>query len=144
MQTFLPYPDFVESARVLDNRRLNKQIVEVLQIHNALENGGGWRNHPAVKMWIGYEEFLLTYGSVCYDEWARRLRSGIRGGKSFHKSGDQIRRRIVESDRTDRPWWFGDARFHSAHRAALLFKDPIFYSKYGWAEIPGLNYYWPI
>ena len=31
MQTFLPYADFVECARVLDDKRLNKQIVEAEQ-----------------------------------------------------------------------------------------------------------------
>ena len=37
MQTFLPYPDFAESAKVLDNKRLGKQRVECLQIMKALK-----------------------------------------------------------------------------------------------------------
>ena len=32
MQTFLPYPDFARSARVLDRKRLGKQRVETLQV----------------------------------------------------------------------------------------------------------------
>jgi len=32
MQTFLPFPDFAESAKCLDNRRLGKQRVEAKQI----------------------------------------------------------------------------------------------------------------
>lgn len=32
MQTFLPTPDFLETAKILDNKRLNKQIVEAYQI----------------------------------------------------------------------------------------------------------------
>lgn len=36
MQTFLPYKDFAECARVLDDKRLGKQRVECLQILNAL------------------------------------------------------------------------------------------------------------
>lgn len=32
MQTFLPYGDFRETVKVLDNKRLNKQKVECLQI----------------------------------------------------------------------------------------------------------------
>lgn len=39
MQTFLPYPDFTKSARVLDNKRLGKQRVECLQILKTLSNG---------------------------------------------------------------------------------------------------------
>jgi hypothetical protein len=36
MQTFLPYNDFVKSARVLDYKRLGKQRVEGMQIINAI------------------------------------------------------------------------------------------------------------
>ena len=36
MQTFLPYPSFEESAKVLDWRRLGKQRVEGMQIINAI------------------------------------------------------------------------------------------------------------
>jgi hypothetical protein len=36
LQTFLPYPDFAESAAVLDRMRLGKQRVETLQIAQAL------------------------------------------------------------------------------------------------------------
>lgn len=36
MQTFLPYPNFKASARVLDTKRLGKQRVENLQIMSAL------------------------------------------------------------------------------------------------------------
>jgi predicted RNase H-like HicB family nuclease len=67
MQTFLPYLDFAECARVLDDRRLGKQRVEVLQIARAITVPGyGWRHHPAVRMWRGYEEALggLRHGSA--------------------------------------------------------------------------------
>lgn len=44
MQTFLPYPNFAASARVLDNRRLGKQRVECVQILKAIQPGyaTGW------------------------------------------------------------------------------------------------------
>lgn len=52
MQTFLPYPDFAESAHVLDRSRLGKQRVETIQVQRGLVVPGyGWRHHPAVKMW---------------------------------------------------------------------------------------------
>ena len=59
MQTFLPYPDFQKTAQCLDNKRLGKQRVEARQIISTLEGkSNGWRNHPAVKMWKGYEDCL--------------------------------------------------------------------------------------
>lgn len=73
MQTFLPYPDFGRSARVLDRRRLGKQRVEVKQILRALRNpSSGWRNHPAVRMWRGHEYSLLSYGVAVCSEWRSR------------------------------------------------------------------------
>ena len=37
MQTFLPYRDFYQSAKVLDQKRLGKQRVEVLQLLNSIK-----------------------------------------------------------------------------------------------------------
>ena len=69
MQTFLPFADFAETARVLDGRRLGKQRVETLQILRALRVPGyGWRHHPAVGMWAGYEEALARYGLQMCEE----------------------------------------------------------------------------
>ena len=62
MQTFLPVADFKESAKILDYRRLGKQRVEARQILNALQGKSkGWVNHPATKMWKGYEPALEQY-----------------------------------------------------------------------------------
>jgi len=36
MQTFLPYPDFERSARVLDVKRLGEQRVECIQVLRGL------------------------------------------------------------------------------------------------------------
>ena len=51
MQTFLPYADFVKTAKCLDYRRLGKQRIEAFQILNILEGKttkAGWKHHPAV------------------------------------------------------------------------------------------------
>jgi len=50
MQTFLPYKDYDQCAEILDNKRLNKQILEAYQILKVLSGkspSGAWRNHPA-------------------------------------------------------------------------------------------------
>ena len=65
MQTFLPYASFEDVARTLDRKRLGKQRVEGMQILNVLAKPpgytGAWANHPAVKMWRGYENALKQY-----------------------------------------------------------------------------------
>ena len=64
MQTFFPHNNLVMNAQALDNKRLNKQILEGYQILKVLSNrseSGAWRNHPAVLMWKGAEYSLRTY-----------------------------------------------------------------------------------
>ena len=73
MQTFLPFPDFKQSASVLDRKRLGSQRVEAMQIFNALTvPGHGYRHHPAAKMWRGSEEGLVRYVLTMCDEWTKR------------------------------------------------------------------------
>lgn len=52
MQTFLPYGSYTESARCLDNRRLNKQRSECKQILNALRQGPTCPYNPTTKSYF--------------------------------------------------------------------------------------------
>ena len=62
MQTFLPYASFTDSLKALDNKRLGKQRVEAMQVLKALHIPDyGWRHHPCVKMWNGYDKALCDY-----------------------------------------------------------------------------------
>lgn len=52
----------LETARCLDKRRLNKQIIEVNQIISAIEgNSKAWRNHPITIMYENSLNFLRSY-----------------------------------------------------------------------------------
>jgi pyrimidine dimer DNA glycosylase len=55
MQTFLPYPRFERTARVLDAHHLGEQRVEAHVLRARHAPGYGWRLHPAVEMWRGHE-----------------------------------------------------------------------------------------
>ena len=110
MQTFLPFPDFQQSAAVLDRVRLGKQRVEALQILRALVIPEyGWQSHPAVRMWMGYVPALTMYGLAMVDEWTAR------GGE------DTTREKIMEfapqaahpdyAAKIPMPPWLGNAGF---------------------------------
>lgn len=138
MQTFLPYPDFYDTAKCLDNRRLNKQLVEVQQILRTLiGKSDGWQNHPAVRMWRGYESTLRGYGLTVNREYAQRFGRPL----AFHKSGQEVLQLILAD--TGPPPWLGLPAFHAAHRSNLLRKDPIWYGRFGWTEPNDLPYVWP-
>lgn len=133
MQTFLPYDDFALVAEVLDWKRLGKQRLEARQILNALDprSTSKWKNHPAVRMWKGYEKALQRYLNLMIDQWV------YRGYKNTMASV------LIEGDITYPPW-LGDERLHSSHRARLLSKDFEYYSKLGWVDDPNAPYWWPV
>ena len=133
MQTFLPYPEFDRSATCLDRQRLGKQRVECLGILKALRDGGGWSNHPAAKMWRGYENALVDYGVAVCREWIGRGYNDTCLAKiEAYRNGASIN-----------PPWLGDLRLHDSHRSNLLRKDDAHYSANGWTVGPELPYSWP-
>lgn len=54
----------LETARALDRRRLNKQIIECGQILDALNGAKAWSNHPCVLQYRGHKKWLWYYMSV--------------------------------------------------------------------------------
>lgn len=141
MQTFLPYPDFTQSAKVLDRQRLGKQRVEVVQILNVLhELRDGYRNHPAVKMWRGYEPQLCEYGLVMCNEWISR-----RYNDTCHEKISQHLEWATDGSFTlEKPPWFGDLNFHLSHQSNLVRKDPNHYRRFFPDVSPDLDYIWPV
>lgn len=143
MQTFLPFPDFEQSARCLDSKRLGKQRVETLQLLQALHRKQcnlsekvAWSNHPAAKMWQGHEQALIAYGvSVC-DEWISR------GYKDTCRA--KILAFVGEFEPSSDPLFLGDDEFHLSHQSNLLRKDFNHYVAYfeGFTDA-GLPYVWP-
>jgi hypothetical protein len=131
MQTFLPYPDFEASLRVLDYRRLGKQRLEALQLIRAISGETvGWIRHPAAAMWRGYLNALKQYHNIAIEEWIRR-------GYRNNMPKKRIRGKIVY------PPWLGNEAFHASHRSNLLRKDREYYGTFGWTEPDNLPYLWP-
>lgn len=134
MQTFLPYPEFETCAATLDSRRLGKQRVEAYQILRVLAGlSPGWRYHPAVRMWSGYEAALGLYMNAMICEWVSR---GFTNTMEYYLLS-------AKSEEIVMPHWLGQAALHASHRSNLLRKDPVYYGRFGWVEPPTLPYYWP-
>jgi len=140
MQTFLPYPDFSKSARCLDRQRLGKQRVEALQILRTLVGiTSGWKNHPAVKMWRGYEVSLVFYGLAVCKEWV---------GRGYKDTQAEVLRGFLphstlRDNPVQLPPWLGDEAFHLSHQSNLKRKLPEHYGPM-WPDVPDdLSYVWP-
>ena len=139
MQTFVPYNDLYKIGKSLDNKRLGKQRVEVLQILNALAGKSkGWVNHPATKMWRNHEQTLISYGSWICTEWCNR---GFKD--TCHQKILDMRSQFDQGrDAWDYPSWWGDMEVHESHRSNLLRKMPEHYSRFGWDIEDSLPYKW--
>ncbi|MDQ0863643.1 MSMEG_6728 family protein [Arthrobacter globiformis] len=142
MQTFLPYPDFRQSAAALDTPRLGKQRVEALQTLRALVIPEyGWQSHPAIRMWMGHVPALTMYGLAMVDEWTKRgfddnTRDNIREFAPQAAHPDYAAKILL-------PPWLGDPEFHLSHRSNLIRKDPHFYEQVFPGTEHGLEYVWP-
>jgi len=140
MQTFLPYDSYYLSAKCLDNKRLGKQRVEAKQILDILLGRAklnkfgkiSWVNHPAVKMWKGFEPSLCDYMNTMIQEWIDR---GFNNSMEFE---------FLNNKRIILPEWLGYSPLHSSHRSNLLKKNYEYYSQFNWKDQIGLPYYWPI
>lgn len=70
----------LETAKALDRKRLNKQIIECQQILKALNGAKSWSNHPCVLQYRGYEEWLNFYldclfyyrSYLCEESWSEQ------------------------------------------------------------------------
>jgi hypothetical protein len=139
MQTFLPYQNIRHSAKVLDRHRLGKQRIEAVQI--ARECLGitksNWSNHPAVKMWVGYEPFLVkVYLRAIMSEWKRR---GYKNTKTEQNYFELLP--YIAGKKVIKPHWI-DEKFCKSHRSNLVYKKPDYYSQF-FSEKSGMEYVWP-
>jgi len=149
VHTFLPHPDFEESARALDSKRLGKQRVECIQVLRGLiVPTYGWRHHPGVKMWRGHEEALGRYAFTVCEVWTELgfgdTCAATIGGELAAYGVAHVRSQVELAAAGGLPPWLGDEDFHRAHRSSLLRKDPDFYGP-KFPDVPDdLPYVWPV
>lgn len=160
---FIIVPDIYLTAQILDQQRLGKQRVEAYQIINALEEydstgviTNGWKDHPALKSWIGYTNHLKVYFNIIVREWIRR---GFQNNMQLYPI-DETPYNIVPCGFENGcitydaskfniysfPFWVSFYPFYMSHQASLCRKNPKYYKFMLRDELkPFLNfgYLWP-
>lgn len=165
IQTFIPIATtaYSVSAKVLDNKRLNKQALEawqILMVLTGLDPDGnlrpakGWANHPATRQWAGYEQALLDYIVAMVAEWQSRGYKSTIADKAVKTYQRAVELGIVkQAEQAEIPAWQADQalfeRIATTHRQALLAKDYEHYKQFEWAEDTGTRpeayeYLWAI
>lgn len=125
MNVFIPYAVPVRVARVLDARRLNKQIIECDWLLNAKEGDRVFK-HPAVQMWQQDKEWVDLYRAalLAYRDGDIRL--------SIELSNQAVR---IQPDF----FWFNP--LFQQHRSRLYTKDPEHYAIFESAGKSDINFY---
>lgn len=149
MQTFMPYSDFAETARILDYRRLGKQRLEALDIYriNTGRPVGAsekqmaylakrYGNHPIVKLWKGYELALLLYGITICREWASRGYVDNMEGLFEEELERFVGQKIIYPD------WTSNFKLNISHKSNLVRKFPEHYRKFFPNVRDDLSYEW--
>lgn len=122
MLTFLPYPDFKQTAKVLDEKRLQQQVVEAkILLDWVLEGKPERLNLPQVAMWKTSPRLLAEYGVEVSVEWGRRF-------NKTHVYLQGFMEKMIDLGTGPPPDWLGAEKLHASHRRALYLKDPV---KYG-------------
>ena len=116
----------LETAMVLDGRRLNKQIIECQQILDALDGKVAWKNHPCTLQYRGFERWLGNYMACLM-----RYRAGL------------LDRAKVSSDWCDkiRPH-FHTQDFFDQMKRRLYTKNPEHYAQFADYGKSNENWYW--
>lgn len=122
MNVFIPYKDVKKVAKVLDKKRLNKQILECDQLLRAIEyrknpigDKPGYVNHPCTIMYQNHADWLA---------WYRDVLKGIDGTEPI------------------RPHFLDFTELIFAHRARLYQKDNNHYERFrNYANFTDLNWY---
>lgn len=133
MNTFLPSPDFGVCAFVLDRVRLNKQLVEGIQLCKLIAHiqehpsvPRGFSNHPVLKLWQSADGHwllpeLVRYLDTLSMEWHRRP-----GRRKRHRWEYYAMSWCTPEVRTI----IWPEHVHEAMRRNLLRKDPTHYQHY--------------
>lgn len=136
MQTFLPYPDFEETAKALDYKRLGKQRIEALEClyvnyrHKGVDlreefemsdkyaeyTWKRFENHPCAKMWYCWEGCLFEYAITMCTEWKAR-------GYNDNTLLKLLKAQSLVEWNLYTPFWLGDNEFHNMHKRVLLDKN---------------------
>jgi len=143
MQTWLVANTFEKSATLLDRRRLGAQLYESVHIlaslrhknHLLINPKRDVSNHPASKLWVGYERELGAYIYAHLSEWCNRGYKSDINTKNYRVITEGLERGMYNI-----PSWI-TSEVIVTHRNVLYRKNPTFYPK-KWCGDRGMRYDW--
>lgn len=127
MNVFITNISPLETAKNLDKRRLFKQIIESIQILDALEGRSeAWRNHPATLQYAEHIDWLKAY-SEC-------LLTYREGFTTRANKADKTAQLLTPA--------FHNEDFFNQMKRRLFTKDPEHYAQWSDLGTSDENWYW--
>lgn len=151
MQTFLTFYSTAQTFKNLDRVRHSKQRSEAIHILEAnLGEREGYKHHPALKMWLGYEPWLASYTLMACHTY--RMMYGFEGKKRYNYFKHivdiidryNLTKQLGGQEGCPRPEWLRDTDFLESHRSNLIRKEPGRYVlAFGEGTPRNAPYLWP-
>ena len=138
MQIFVPYKSAIKCAEALDIKRLNNQINEAAIILKAINGNKAWANHPVVKQYKNYSEWVELYRKTLFlyfnsikNKNNKDLSSSfLYQAKDVSKKADKLIPKFLTTE------------FCKNFQRRLFTKNPEFYiKKFGSLETTNENWY---
>jgi hypothetical protein len=131
MQVFIPFANPKKSAKALDSRRLNKQILESIQILSAnMDYNFGWKipkyikNHPCTELWFYDPKYLIYYILILCSEYKNRFGRTHKVDDIMYNNFDVL---MIESDNFKNDLRCINTNMIKKHQELLLSKDYNYY-----------------
>ena len=115
----------LETAMAIDKRRLNKQIVECMQILDALNGAKAWSNHPCVLQYRDHYKWLELY--MC-------ILTAYRNGEGDALSFEAQIKRLPQPP-------FHTQEYFNQMKRRLYTKDPVHYEQWAYLGESEDNWY---
>lgn len=128
----------LETAKELDGRRLNKQIIECDQIIKTISGKScNWSNHPIMNMYRDHLKWIRYY-KMCLLSYKRYLSAGE--GSEYSKEQYRAAERYSFKATCYAPSFQTKDYFNQMKRR-LYTKNPVFYEKWKKYGTSDVNWY---
>lgn len=138
MQVFCPYSNPIDCAKAMwkDQKRYNKQIIETYQIIKAIEGKTkSWVNHPIVKMYKNYKDWLYNYVS-CFNMYKFYIKDSSLDNEFL------LYALFYDSEANKNKPYFLTNDFCNQHKRRLYTKSPELYSQFANYGTSDENWYY--
>lgn len=150
MDTFVPFPNFKDSAGVLlegdaiTSLRTALKVMEVRHEYGNLDNNQIFARHPVVELWGEAVPHLCEYAFALIEVVSTHsVVETINLGKIERAVEQHLNWGTSGEYRLDPPRWLGDEMFHAAQRSALMRRSPLHYGEVWPDQDMSIPQYWP-